>query len=165
MSELIKQWESEESDHSFESWRVWYLRKRPQAVEEATRKVKTMLENMKQAMDDVDDETIRSWVEDLVITNTYVGLRLQDLILKKLASDYRKPLRHSTPAEESKGIDGFIGDIPVSVKPSTYKLQETWVEKLGGFVVYYSKEEDEVKLEVPDGLLKALGVHVNLMGY
>jgi hypothetical protein len=129
MSELIRQWELEESDHSFESWRKWYLRQRPTALEESTRRVRAMLGKMKNTIDDIDDNTIRRWVEDLVITNTYVGMRLQDLIMRKLASDCGKPFRGSTPAEESKGIDCFIGDVPISVKPSTYKLQETWIEK------------------------------------
>jgi hypothetical protein len=29
--------------------------------------------------------------------------------------------RAATPQEESEGIDGFIGEIPVSIKPITYK--------------------------------------------
>jgi hypothetical protein len=43
--------------------------------------------------------------------------------LKKLSFHFKKPYRLAKPEEESKGIDGFIGDIAVSIKPITYKIK------------------------------------------
>ena len=68
----------------------------------------------------------------------------------------------------------LIGSFPYeSMKPHQREVIEQIGAALGskrfiileGFVVYYSKEEDEIRLEVPDGLLKTLGVRANLLGY
>jgi len=55
----------------------------------------------------------------LVLVKTFIGLKFQEAILKKVASIMGKTYRLTKPEEEAKGIDGFIGDIPVSIKPST----------------------------------------------
>jgi len=30
----------------------------------------------------------------------------------------------AVPEEEAKGIDGYIGDIPISIKPQTYESKQ-----------------------------------------
>ncbi|MBE7437192.1 MAG: MjaI family restriction endonuclease [Spirochaetales bacterium] len=45
-------------------------------------------------------------------------------VLKKIAARTGKKYRASTAEEESKGIDGYIGGQPVSVKPATYMVKQ-----------------------------------------
>jgi hypothetical protein len=51
------------------------------------------------------------------------------------------------PEEESKGIDGFIGDIPVSIKPSTYKVKGSLPETISCKVIYYEKIKDGIVVD------------------
>jgi hypothetical protein len=68
------------------------------------------MKDMKQVLQPIDNEIIREWVEDLVIVKTYTGLRFQEAIIKKLAELGGKNYRLAEPGEESKGIDGYIGE-------------------------------------------------------
>jgi hypothetical protein len=51
------------------------------------------------------------WVRDLVLVKTFIGLKFREAILRKGAELKGMDWRFSSPEEESKGIDGFIGDI------------------------------------------------------
>jgi len=57
------------------------------------------------------------------VVKTFVGLCFEEAILSKIAQYKRSAYRLSTPAEEAQGIDGFIGDTAVSIKPGTYGYQ------------------------------------------
>lgn len=57
-----------------------------------------------------------------------------------------QPYRLSTPQEESQGIDGFIGETPVSIKPITYKTKNMLAEQIGATMIYYEKVKDGIKV-------------------
>ncbi len=108
LSELIQ----ECPEKTYEGWKQWYLKKHPDAIENATEKIAEMVDNLKTAIMSVDKPMIQKWVEDLVLEKTFVGLRFQEAILKKVASTKKLGYRLALPSEESKGIDGFIGNTP-----------------------------------------------------
>ena len=81
-------------------------------------------------MELIDKNLVRKWVKDLVLTKTYVGFCFQESILKKIASLKDQSYRLSDPTEESRGIDGFIGSMPVSIKPTTYKTKSMLTEQI-----------------------------------
>lgn len=58
----------------------------PDAIDTATNKVMEILENFKEVLDRLDREEVRKWVEDLVLVKTYLGLRVQEPILKYFAT-------------------------------------------------------------------------------
>jgi len=97
----------------------------------------------------IDRDMVRLWVEDLVLVKTFTGLRFQEAILKKLAEmkgcDYRLP----EPYEESQGIDGFVGEEPYSIKPSTYRSQNL-AESIDIKIIFYDKKRDGVVFEIPE---------------
>ena len=55
--------------------------------------------------------------------------------------------RLATPQEESEGIDGYIGDVPVSIKPSTYKLMNHLQDKIDVKIILYEKKDDGVLVD------------------
>jgi len=59
---------------------------------------------------------------------TFAGLKFQEAILKRGARIKGTHWRWSKPDEESKGIDGYIGNIPVSIKPFTYEVKASLPE-------------------------------------
>jgi len=75
MSDLIQEF----SGKTIEEWRRWYEHGHPDAIEDATDKIWQMLCKLKNAMNQIEREMVRAWTEDLVIVQTFLGLRLQDL--------------------------------------------------------------------------------------
>jgi len=59
----------------------------------------------------------------------------------------KKNYRLANPDEESKGIDGFIGDIPVSIKPETYKIKKSLNESIKVKMVYYEKIKNGIEID------------------
>lgn len=142
MSELIQEFRG----RKLEEWEKWYLSRYPEAIEKAKTKVMQMIENFKQVITQIDEEMIRAWVKDLVIVKTFVGLKFQEAILKRVATHTGKSYRVSFPEEEAKGIDGYIGDNPVSIKPQTYESRQLLPESIGVQIIYYNKVKDGINI-------------------
>ena len=132
---------------SFREWREWYLSKKPNAIAEATQRIKRMVNNLKEALVLIDDKLIRTWVEDLVIVKSFTGLRFQQAILSRVAKMKGTTFRLAKPDEESKGIDGYIGQTSVSIKPMTYKSKLGLPESIRIPMIYYEKLKDGIKVD------------------
>ena len=143
LSQLIQEFKG----NNIEKWEEWYLKKYPKAIEMATNKLRDMVINLKNSINKIDDEIIKKWVKDLVVVKTFVGLKFQEAILKKGAEIIKKNYRLATPNEESKGIDGFIDDIPVSIKPETYKIKKGLNESIKVKMVYYEKIKNGIEVD------------------
>jgi hypothetical protein len=74
------------------------------------------------------------------------GLKFQEAILKRVAAYTGKSYRTSDPEEEAKGIDGYIGDHPVSIKPQTYESKQMLPESIGVQIIYYEKVKDGINI-------------------
>lgn len=149
MSDLIQEFEGS----TVVEWKEWYVDKHPDAIENATDKIFSMVENFKEAVETIDRELVRSWVEDLVIYKTFSGLRFQEAILKKAAQEWDMSYRLATPEEESRGIDGYLDSRPVSIKPVTYKIKLGLNENIEEPIIFYEKKKDGLTVEFnPDSI-------------
>jgi hypothetical protein len=142
MTELIQEFPG----NSYEEWVKCYKAKYPEAILEATQKIFGMINNFKEIISIIDEKLVHQWVEDLVLTKTYSGLRFQESILKRIASIKRTSYRLANPEEESKGIDGFIGDVPISIKSITYNTKDMLPENIQAKIVYYEKKKDGITI-------------------
>lgn len=143
MSELIQEFEGK----TLKEWEKWYLKKKPGAIEDATGKILEKLKELKSAMNSIDRRMVEKWVRDLVIVKTYAGLRFQEAILKRGAELKGAGYRLSEPEEEAKGIDGYIGDEPVSIKPVTYQAKLSLPEEIEVKIIYYQKVADGIEVD------------------
>lgn len=143
MSELIEQCPKT----TYEEWVKWYSERMPKAVDDATEKVYGMVQNLAEAIKVIDKTIVRKWVEDLVLTKTFTGFCFQESILKTIAERKWVKYRRATPEEESRFIDGYIGDMPVSIKPITYKTKNMLHENINIKLIYYEKLKDGLKVE------------------
>ncbi|MDI9578772.1 MAG: MjaI family restriction endonuclease [Thermoproteota archaeon] len=132
---------------TYKEWVNWYNEKMPTAIDDATEKVYEMIQNLNNAIKQIDKDLVKKWVEDLVLTKTFVGLCFQESILKVIAERRLVNYRLATPIEESQNIDGYIGDIPVSIKPITYKTKNMLHENINVKIIYYEKLKDGIKVE------------------
>lgn len=150
MSDLFPEFMNSTDDVTLENWEKWYLKKHPDSIENAADKIYEQVNNLKEAIKLIDKDMVRSWVKDLVIYKTYNGLYVQKAILASLAEKTKKNYRLATPAEESAGIDGYVGETPYSIKPSSYKTMNRLSESINVKMIYYSKKKTGLDIEVED---------------
>jgi len=143
MSDLIQKFEGT----TLADWEEWYLKGYPSAINDATDKIWEMVKLFQANIDKIDRDTVRNWVEELVIVKTFAGLKFQEAILKAIAIKFKKDYRLATPAEESKGIDGVIGTVAVSIKPITYKTKLGLNETIDVPIIFYDKKKSEIVIE------------------
>ncbi len=143
MSELIQEFDGK----SLEEWVVWYNERQPDAVHNATEKIYGMYQLMREAFNSITKEMVEAWVKDLVYNKTYCGLKFQSAIIAFLANKVGKSWRLANIEEEAKGIDGFIGETPIQIKSSTYKIEGRLSETIEVPIVYYDKKKDGINIE------------------
>lgn len=144
MSELIQEF----SGKSIKEWEEWYLNKHPDAIQKASEKIVEMVDNFKNVMSKIDRQLVENWVQDLVIIKTFIGLKFQEAILGKIGELLKKNYRLATAEEESRGIDGFVGDVPVSIKPESYKTKNSLSEYVEAKIIYYQKVKDGISIDI-----------------
>lgn len=148
LSELFPEYEKSCESISVDGWKDWYLEKCPGAIENAADKIFAQIEALKAVIALIDKDMVRRWVEDLVIAKTYSGLYIQEAILSKVGKEFEKPYRLATPEEEAQGIDGYVGEIPYSIKPDTYKAMQKLPETISVKMIYYTKSKTGLTIEV-----------------
>jgi hypothetical protein len=153
LSELVEEYKQEYPEGDFEDWKEFYYEEYDgeERIEEATEKVFEMVVKMREAAEEIDKDMVHRWVKDLVLYKTYTGLgRNEEAIFRKLSEEYSLEYVRSTPEEESRGIDGYLGDQPVSIKPTTYQQKSQLQENIQAPIVYYEeyKTSNALKLHV-----------------
>lgn len=162
LSEIVEEYKEEYPEGDFEDWKEFYYKEYDgeEKIEEATEKVFEMVVKMREAADEIDKDMVHRWVKDLVLYKTYTGLgRNEEAIFRKLSKEYDLDYAKSTPEEESQGIDGYLGDQPVSIKPKTYQQKSRLQEDIDAPIVYYEeyKTSNALKLHVGE-LEEELGI-------
>jgi len=143
MSDLIQEFDG----RTIDEWVEWYEERYPNARDRASDKVEDMVNKLKDAIQKIDREMIETWIKDLVLYKTFIGLRFQEAILKKVADIKKMDYRLATKEEESRGIDGYIGYIPVSIKPHTYRSKASLAEEITVQIIYYEKKKGGIAIE------------------
>ena len=144
LSELIQECPSK----TYDGWKKWYLEKHPKAINNATEKINQMIEKLREAITLINKPMIKAWAEDLVLEKTFIGLRFQEAILKKVAKIKNTTYRLSKSEEESRGIDGFIGKTPISIKPITYKTKGMLRENISIKIIFYEKKKSGLDIDI-----------------
>ena len=125
--------------NSYDGWKKWYLEKYPNAIDDATDKAYEGVKNLINASQFIDRNMVKEWIMDLVITKTAEGLIFQEAIFEFIAKRENTTYRLATPDEESKGIDGFIGNKPYQVKPTSYLSKNALPEEIPVDIIFYDK--------------------------
>ncbi|MER3466698.1 MAG: restriction endonuclease, partial [Armatimonadota bacterium] len=136
LSEMIRRFPGK----TLEEWLAYYNSQQAQAIDDAVGRVWEMVQHLRDPLEKIDEAMVRAWVHDLVVTKTFVGLRFQEAILRAIAGERRETWQLAGPEDEAKGIDGYIGDKPVSIKPRSYDVKAALSESLPSQLVYYEKK-------------------------
>lgn len=148
VSDIIEEFRGEHPHGSYRDWMVFYYDEYDgeDRLQEATERLFEMVTKMRQAIQQIDVEMCRAYVEDLVLYQTYRGFDIQEAIFRKLSEVYGLEYRRSSADAESKGIDGYLGEQPVSIKPATYL--DTLQEDIRAPIVFYEEYSTSDALKV-----------------
>ena len=135
---------------SLAEWAAWYAERKPDGIRTAGDKLEPMVKNLREVMATINRTMIDEWVTDLVVTKTFAGLQFQEAIMKDLGGRFNLVTRLPTTPEERQGIDGFIGDQPVQIKPESYRNKPALHEEFPCPVVYYEKVKGSVKVDASE---------------
>ena len=68
-------------------------------------------------------------------------------MLNEICAIINQDYRLAEPDEESKGIDGYIGDTPVSIKPKSDIPTDRLQVVSKGVLILYEKKGDGIEIE------------------
>jgi hypothetical protein len=143
MSDLVQEFDG----RTIKEWEAWYLGQYSDRIEIASDRIWVMVEKLKSAIQVIDRDMVNLWVRDLILVKTFVGLRFQEAILAEVAGRLNQQFRLAEPDEESQGIDGFIGELSVSIKPISYQAKGMLSETIQVSTIYYEKKDNDLFIE------------------
>jgi hypothetical protein len=128
-------------DQTVENWKAYYTERYPEAIATATQKVADKYLEIIQNVGNPNTKKLNKhlsgliaiWVEALIIEKTYNGMMAQVQVLSHLAQHNSMKITRATSSEDSQGIDGYIGNTSVNVKPASYNPIRIAADQ----VVYY----------------------------
>ena len=121
----LKEMWNEFSDTSLpdtlENWEAFYAdRHGTEGLDIATEKLYEMIQKM--GISWIDETLCADYVREIVYNKTHFGLGGESTAIAVVAAYFDLPYRFSNAEEESQGIDAWIGEHPVQVKPAdSYK--------------------------------------------
>lgn len=156
MTDLVEEFQKSHPDGTYEDWVEFYTEEYDgeDRIQQGTEELVEMLEKMRKAMDEIDDEMAHQYIRELVLFKTYQGTShdIKEVVLKKLSDIYNEEYRVS----DEEGIHGYIGEVPVwidkfdTAKKSSRKDVAT---------VYVKEGRSDKSIEITsDEVGEALGV-------
>lgn len=178
VSELIKQFREENPNGNLKDWirfhktlegsDIQVLKGRGRTkrfetvqmagIEQGVQDIMLKIEEVKNNINQLTEEKIRSWLENLVYEKTYCGLEAQELILRHIAKEHNYKWLLGSVEDEKQGIDGYIIDpngprfFPLQIKSSSYSnkhKQEHFICP----VVTYDLLKEGMNFNLPDSAL------------
>jgi hypothetical protein len=139
---------------SVAEWEAWYMTNGgKQKIQAATDKLWAMLNQMPLDHAVFTRDLAEQYILDLVINKTHYGMSGEYHSVLAVAEYFKKPYRFSTAEEESQGIDAWLDDRPVQVKPhDSVKMHHVYngadVEKT--LVITYEAKKDSCYIHNPE---------------
>jgi len=151
LPEYLRECQSNNITPTLNGWKRWYTQKYPNAVSDALDKIIVQVENLKNCVNVINNQMIENWVKDLIYNKTFDGLYYQKAILQKIAEKTGKKFRLANPAEEAKGIDGYIGSEPYQIKPDSYDyMRPITQDNIQCKIIKYKKTKRGIEIEVDE---------------
>lgn len=103
------------------NWEAFYANRwGTDGLDSATEKLYEMIQKM--GIPWIDETMCADYVDEVIYNKTHFGMGGESTAIAVAAEYFDLPYRFSNAEEESQGIDGWIGEHPVQVKPAdSYK--------------------------------------------
>lgn len=143
ISEMFKEFKRKNKNGKLDDWEKYYRSKQKDSIEVATKKISNYINKLSESLNSINETVVKDWVEDLIFEKTYSGLNIQEIIIKKIAQMNNATYRLSNRKEEAKGIDGYINEKPVSIKPTSYDIKYLQ-EDIDVKIIRYKKKNNKL---------------------
>ena len=179
VSELIKQFREKQPEGSLKDWisfhqkmegtNIQVIKGKGQnrrrkivkmaGIEQGVRDIMNKMEEVKNNINQLTEDMIRSWLRNLVYEKTFCGLEAQELILKHIAENNGFIWMLGSMEDEKQGIDGFIIDpygpkfYPLQIKSSSYDKKHK-SEHFICPIVTYDLIKEGIKYNMPNNALE-----------
>jgi len=149
VSQVIKEYRKSTQSPSLEGWIEYHSNLSDiKGIEVGVKKNWDQFQEMKKAIDAIDEDTLRYWLKNLVYNKTYAGLQAQDMVLKDIAEristekGQKYSYRNGDADDERAQIDGYIIDptgkvCGLQVKSDSYQSHNTIEGSAPVQYVYY----------------------------
>ena len=156
VSQLIKVYRDSTKNPSLEGWKEFHTNLSDiEGIEVGVQKNLRQFQEMKKAINEIDEETLRYWLQNLVYNKTFAGLQAQDMILKDIAERMTKKEgveykhRNGDADDEGAQIDGYIispnGKVcGLQVKSDSYRSHNTIEGSAPVQYVYYELNSEKL---------------------
>lgn len=132
----------EKDGQTLEQWQDYFSNEiSSKKIEDMTNKVWSYLEEIKNNINELDKDDVKEYIEDVLFKKTFNGLNIEIEIIKEISNKYNYEYKFSNHIDEREGIDGFINNIPIQIKPNTYKNTNYWNTNKC-YTVYYIINKD-----------------------
>lgn len=154
VSQVIKDYRKTTETPTLEGWKEYHEQlDNIKGIEAGVEKNWAQFKKMKEAIDQIDKDTVRYWLKNLVFNKTFAGLQAQDMLLKDIANRLTKEKGQDYSSvngdadDERAQIDGYIkapdGKIcGLQIKSDSYRSHNTVEGNAPVPYVYYELKED-----------------------
>lgn len=101
---------------TFENWVAFYNATPLSAnIPAQAQKLFDMIQKMQ--IGGITQEMCEDYIKEVIYNKTHMGMAGEEMAVQAVGAHFELPVRFSNAEEEAQGIDGWIGDYPVQVKP------------------------------------------------
>jgi len=161
VTQIFEEFTQENPDASFEDWREHYYRRHDgdKKLQEGASQAYDMLQEIREALEKIDQSDVREFLEHLVIYQTYRGQNIREIVVRILEEKYRPEVERMAVEDDKEYVHAKVGGELVSIQPESGALtrkDELAIEDENVVVVYYRERSDGGLVVSVDRLNNAL---------
>lgn len=137
---------------SLAAWKKYHKMRYPNAIDDAFVKTKEMIDKFRIAINQITNEHIYKWIEDLVYDKTFYGLNIEAVVREYLIG-VGKNIRKATPEEESKNIDMFLDGKAIQIKPFSIDQKQSIKSKIDIPIMYYKLNDSNITIHFDESII------------
>ncbi|MFC6764779.1 MjaI family restriction endonuclease [Natrinema soli] len=149
ISKIHEEFEEKHPDGDFNDWQNYYYNHYDgrERLDEATEEAYDMFLTIRAAIDQIDREDVREFVEGLVLNGTYSNRNAREAIIEKVVES-RSECDRLGPSEGPDQCDLRLGDRFVSIQPEEMSDESVFKDRDDVVVFYFSENEGDNGLQI-----------------
>ncbi|MFD1645560.1 MjaI family restriction endonuclease [Haloarchaeobius litoreus] len=121
LNDIYDEFEEKHSDADYQDWERFYVEQYngDERLEEGTERAYQMLQNIRDAIADIEHNQVHEFLEELVLYQTYRGQNIRSLIIELLNEKYIADVKAVDNEPVEAFVHAFADDVPVSIQPES----------------------------------------------
>lgn len=156
MNDILREFDSTHPEGTYDDWVDFYMSgyNGDEKISHSAERLYDMVEKMREAMQEIDEEDAERYVSQLVLYKTYMGNDIDEVIARKLEQVYSREVQ-LTPKD---WVAGYIDDISFVLQSLDDGVKTKSPEN--AVTVYYRVESDNSIVIDPHELNQKLGLTI-----